>query len=92
MEDEYMMDFIEISQFRSAPHNLFNKPFPNKSNPFKIGQVLEGINPKKTTSVFCMMTVVKIQGTNSRFNFNLDILLLYYKYLLILILTCSILF
>lgn len=56
-----MMDFIKILQFRSPSNELFDNPFP-KSNPFKVGQVLEGIDPKNAT-VFCILTVIKLQGT-----------------------------
>lgn len=52
---------MEEMQFRSAPKNLFDKPFPNENNLFKYGQKLEGIDPEHE-ALFCVMTVVQVYG------------------------------
>lgn len=46
---------------RSAPINLFDKPFPTENNVFKVGQKLEGIDPEHETLI-CVMTVVAVCG------------------------------
>lgn len=61
IEDRYLMDFIKILYFRSAPNTFFNNPVPQK-NPFEVGQVLESIDPRNST-FFCVVVVVKVQGT-----------------------------
>lgn len=44
-----------------APINLFDKPFPTENNFFKVGQKLEGVDPKQE-SIICVMTVAEVCG------------------------------
>lgn len=48
-------------RFRSAIKKLFDKPFPDEKNYFKVGQRLEGIDPEHE-ALFCVMSVVEVRG------------------------------
>lgn len=52
---------MEGMRFRSAVKKLFDRPFPNEENFFKVGQRLEGIDPNHE-ALFCVMTVVEVCG------------------------------
>lgn len=60
---------MEEMQFRSAPYNLFEKPFPTEKNLFKIGQKLEGIDPEHE-ALFCVLTVVRVRGNYTIIEFD----------------------
>jgi len=52
---------LEHSNYISAPKKLFDNPFPDECNLFKVGQRLEGIDPGHE-ALFCVMTVVEVVG------------------------------
>lgn len=54
---------MEHTDYIPAPKKLFDNPFPNDCNPFKVGQKLEGIDPEHE-ALFCVMTVVEVIGNN----------------------------
>lgn len=45
----------------AAPKKLFDRPFPSRMNPFKLGEKLEGIDPDHE-ALFCVMSVVEVCG------------------------------
>lgn len=52
---------MEEMQFKSAPKKLFDRPFPNEENFFRVGQKLEGIDPEHE-ALICVMSVVEVCG------------------------------
>ncbi|XP_050533446.1 uncharacterized protein LOC126901179 isoform X2 [Daktulosphaira vitifoliae] len=67
--DQNLLNYLEEMQMNSAPKSLFDKPFPNEQNPFKVGQKLEGIDPEHE-ALFCVMTIVQVQGYRIKLHFD----------------------
>ncbi|VVC36175.1 Hypothetical protein CINCED_3A008865 [Cinara cedri] len=69
IDDKKLLRYMEDVQFKSAPKKLFDKPFPNEKNCFRVGQKLEGIDPEHE-ALFCVMTVAEVRGYRIRLNFD----------------------
>ncbi|XP_025194288.1 uncharacterized protein LOC112593910 isoform X3 [Melanaphis sacchari] len=68
-ETAKIFSYLQHTDYIPAPRKLFDNPFPHDSNPFKIGQRLEGIDPEHE-ALFCVMTVVEVCGYRIKLNFD----------------------
>ncbi|CAI6359714.1 unnamed protein product [Macrosiphum euphorbiae] len=69
IENENISSYLEHTDYIPAPKKLFDNPFPNDCNPFKVGQRLEGIDPEHE-ALFCVMTVVEVVGYRIKLHFD----------------------
>ncbi|XP_060856488.1 uncharacterized protein LOC132934225 [Metopolophium dirhodum] len=69
IENAKIWSYLEHTDYIPAPKKLFDNPFPHDSNPFKVGQRLEGIDPEHE-ALFCVMTVIEVVGYRIKLNFD----------------------
>uniref|UniRef100_A0A2S2NZ86 Lethal(3)malignant brain tumor-like protein 3 n=1 Tax=Schizaphis graminum TaxID=13262 RepID=A0A2S2NZ86_SCHGA len=69
LEKEKILSYLQHTNYIPAPKRLFDNPFPLDTNPFKVGQRLEGIDPEHE-ALFCVMSVVEVCGYRIKLHFD----------------------